>query len=43
MKNPDKVKDKRDGITNLLNQEPRETTISSTDQLLQHQKMLLSI
>jgi len=34
LKNPDKEKEPKDGeLTTLLNQEPRETTTSSTDQI----------
>jgi len=39
MKNQDKVKEQKDGVIKLLNQELRETTISSTDQSKKHQRM----
>jgi len=38
MKNPDKVKDKRDGEVKPHNQEQREITIFSIDQYKRHQK-----
>jgi len=45
MKNPDKVWDRKDGVIKegMLNQEPRETTISSTDQRWKHQRLNLLI